>query len=142
MLPDDAQVVVAELVRAVIDWSENPDHMLAGAALKDARVELVHGDVGAVMRERPGTFDAIMLDVDNGPDPMTTSANASLYTNAGVRASAAALRPGGRLVYWSAQHDRKFERTLRRAGLAAETSRVWSNAKSGTLHTLFVASRD
>lgn len=140
LLPDDAEIVVAELVRAVIDWNESPNHQLAGDALKDARVEVYHGDVGAVMRERPGAFDAIMLDVDNGPDPMTTSGNGSLYTDAGVRTSAAALRPGGRLVYWSAQDDRKFERTLRRAGLAAETSRVWSHGTKGTLHTLFVAS--
>jgi hypothetical protein len=80
-----------------------------------------------------------MLDVDNGPDPMTTSGNGALYTDAGIRLAAAALRSGGRLVYWSAQDDRKFERSLRRAGLTTETSRVWSHGTSGTLHTLFVA---
>lgn len=138
ILPDDARVVVAELVREVIDWNENPDHQLAGAALRDPRVELRHADVGDVLREVAGAFDAIMLDVDNGPDPMTTSGNGSLYTDAGVRAAAAALRPGGRVVYWSAQDDRKFERTLRRAGLATEVARVWSHGTKGTLHTLFV----
>jgi spermidine synthase len=138
-LASDARVVVAELVRAVIDWNENPEYGLSRASLRDARVELRHADVAQELRERVGQFDAIMLDVDNGPDPMTTSGNGALYTDAGVRMSAAALRPGGRLVYWSAQDDRKFERTLRRAGLTVETTRVWSHGTSGALHTLFVA---
>jgi spermidine synthase len=139
LLPTDARVVVAELVRAVIDWNENPGYALASTALADPRVELRHADVVDVLRESPGAFDAIMLDVDNGPDPMTTSGNGALYTDAGIRMTACAVRQGGRIVYWSAQDDRKFERTLRRAGLAVETARVWSHGTSGTLHTLFVA---
>jgi spermidine synthase len=141
LLPADAQVVVAELVRAVIDWNERPDYGLAATALRDERVRLRHADVAQVLRESEGEFDAIMLDVDNGPDPMTTSGNGALYSDAGVRTAATALRPGGRLVYWSAQDDRVFERTLRRAGLSVEVSRVWSHGTSGTLHTLFVARR-
>jgi spermidine synthase len=139
ILPSDARVVVAELVRAVIEWNENPDFALASAALRDPRIELRHADVAQVLRGGPQAFDAIMLDVDNGPDPMTTSGNGALYTEAGVRMTAAALRDGGRVVYWSAQDDRKFERLLRRAGLAVETTRAWSHGTSGTLHTLFVA---
>jgi Spermidine synthase len=142
ILAPDATVVVAELLRAVIDWNERPDYALAGAALRDPRVELRHADVALVLREQPAAWDAIMLDVDNGPDPMTTSGNGALYGDAGVRMSAAALRPGGRLVYWSAQDDRAFERTLRRAGLAVSTSRVWSHGTSGVLHTLFVATKE
>jgi spermidine synthase len=142
ILPADAHVVVAELVRAVIEWNERPDYELAGAALRDPRVELRHADVALVLRESACTWDAIMLDVDNGPDPMTTSGNGALYGDAGVLMSAAALRPGGRLVYWSAQDDRGFERTLRRAGLTVSTSRVWSHGTSGVLHTLFVATKD
>jgi spermidine synthase len=135
----DAHVVVAELVRAVIDWNENPDYALAREAMRDPRVEVRHADVAGVLRESAGQFDSIMLDVDNGPDPMTTSGNRALYSDAGIRMTAAALRPGGRLAYWSAQDDRKFERTLRRAGLTVETARVWSHGTSGTLHTVFVA---
>jgi spermidine synthase len=135
----DAHVVVAELVRAVIEWNENADYTLARSAMCDPRVEVRHADVAVVLRESAGQFDAIMLDVDNGPDPMTTSGNGALYGDAGIRMTVAALRPGGRIVYWSAQDDRKFERTLRRAGLAVETARVWSHGTSGTLHTLFVA---
>jgi spermidine synthase len=142
ILPADATIVVAELVRAVIDWNERPDYDLAGAALRDPRVELRHADVAVVLRESLGAWDAIMLDVDNGPDPMTTSGNGALYGDAGVRMSAAALRPGGRLVYWSAQDDLGFERTLRRAGLTVSTSRIWSHGTSGVMHTLFVASKD
>ena len=140
ILPTDSRVVVVELVRAVIEWNENPDYALASAALRDPRVDLRHADVIQVLRESPREFDAIMLDVDNGPDPMTTSGNGALYTDAGIRMTAAALREGGRVVYWSAQDDRKFERLLRRAGLGTETTRVWSHGTSGTLHTLFVAS--
>ena len=139
VLASDARVVVAELVRAVIDWNENPAYALASAALRDPRVELRHADVGHVLRESVGRFDAVMLDVDNGPDPMTTSGNGALYGDAGIRMSVAALRPGGCLVYWSAQDDRKFERTLRRAALTVTTTRVWSHGTSGALHTLFVA---
>jgi spermidine synthase len=141
LLAPDASVVVAELVRAVIDWNERPDYGLAGAALRDPRVELRHADVAQLLRDADDGYDAIMLDVDNGPDPMTTSGNGALYGDAGVRMSAAALRPAGRLVYWSAQDDRGFERTLRRAGLTVETSRVWSHGTSGALHTLFVGGR-
>ena len=139
ILPTSAQVVVAELVRAVIDWNENEEYPLAAASLRDTRVELRHADVAHVLRENAVRFDAIMLDVDNGPDPMTTSGNGALYGDAGIRMSAAALRPGGCLVYWSAQDDRKFERALRRASLTVEVTRVWSHGTSGALHTLFVA---
>jgi spermidine synthase len=139
VLPSDARVVVAELVRAVIEWNENPAYGLASAALRDERVALRHADVAHVLRESVGAFDAIMLDVDNGPDPMTTSGNGALYGDAGIRMAANALRPGGRLVYWSAQDDARFERALRRAGLAVEAVRVWSHGTSGTLHTVFVA---
>ncbi|MCY7378232.1 MAG: hypothetical protein LH467_02705 [Gemmatimonadaceae bacterium] len=139
ILPAGARIVVAELVRAVIDWNTHPDYDLASASLRDTRVELRHADVAQVLRESVGRFDAIMLDVDNGPDPMTTSGNGALYGDAGIRMSAAALRPGGCLVYWSAQDDRKFERALRRASLTVEVTRVWSHGTSGALHTLFVA---
>ena len=139
ILPASAQVVVAELVRAVIDWNRNDEYPLAAPSLRDTRVELRHADVAQVLRESAGRFDAIMLDVDNGPDPMTTSGNGALYGDAGIRMTAAALRPGGCLVYWSAQDDRKFERALRRASLDVEVTRVWSHGTSGALHTLFVA---
>lgn len=141
VLRSDAQVVVAELMRAVIDWNDTPEYGLARTAMHDARVAVRHADVADVLREGAAAFDAIMLDVDNGPDPMTTSRNGALYGEPGIRLAAAALRPGGLVAYWSAQDDRTFERRLRAAGLTVQVERVWSHGTSGTLHTLFVVGR-
>jgi spermidine synthase len=138
-LASDARVVVAEIVRGVIDWNTNADYALAGDALRDPRVELRHGDVADVLGESRGRFDAIMLDVDNGAAPLTTAGNARLYRGAGIRLAAAALRPGGRLAYWSAQADPAFETALRRAGLAVQTTRVRAHATAGGWHTLLIA---
>lgn len=138
-LPDDARLVVAEIVGEVIEWNRNPEYGLAGAALADPRVELRHDDVANVLRERPGEFDAIMLDVDNGADALTTSGNADLYRKEGVRTAAAALRPGGRLAYWSAGDDPRFEGVLRGAGLSVETVRVRAHGTSGGAHSLLIA---
>ena len=140
-LAPDAQVVVAELVEAVIRWNRSPDYALARDALADPRVEVRHADVAAVLEASPGGFDAIMLDVDNGADAITTAGNARLYHDAGIRTAAAALRPGGRLAYWSAERDPGFVAALRRAGLAVETTEVRAHAGGGPRHTLFVARR-
>ena len=139
ILPADAQVVVAEIVAGVIAWNEYPDYALSADALRDPRVELVHGDVAEVLRARPGTFDAIMLDVDNGADALTTTGNAGLYDDAGIRVAIAALRPGGALVYWSADRDRSFERALRRARLTVDVVDVHAHGTSGPRHALLVA---
>lgn len=142
-LAPDARVVVAELVPAVVEWNRNAEYPLAAASLADPRVELHTGDVGGVLAEsaaRPDArFDAIMLDVDNGPDALTTAGNASLYTAAGVARAVAALRPGGCLAYWSAHPAPKFERALRGAGLTVSATRVRAHATAGTWHTLLVA---
>jgi spermidine synthase len=135
----DARVVVAEIVAGVIAWNRNPDYALAATALGDARVDLRHEDVARVLERSPGAFDAIMLDVDNGAAPLTTAGNARLYRDAGIRMAAAALRPGGRLAYWSAGGDEAFEAALRRAGLVVETARGRAHATAGGRHTLFVA---
>ena len=138
-LAHDAHVVVAELVRAVIEWNRNPDYDLAGAALVDERVDLRHDDVAHVLEESTGVFDAIILDVDNGADALTTAGNAELYRDAGIRAAVAALRPNGRLAYWSAGADPRFEASLRRGGLTVETVRVPRRAGSRGVHTIFIA---
>lgn len=137
LLPSTAKVVVAEIVAAVIDWNRKYD--IAGKALDDPRVELRHDDVANVLRENPGAFDAIMLDVDNGADALTHSGNAALYDVRGITVAKRALRSGGRLLYWSAEDDPKFERMLRGAGLAVETVRVRAHSTSGGFYTLFVA---
>ena len=139
VLPADAQVMVVELVREVIDWNRNADYALAGAALADPRVTLVHDDVAHTLREHAGSFDAIMLDVDNGAAPLTTKGNARLYLDEGIRAAAAALRPGGRLAYWSAQEDPKFVTALRRNGLDVDVQRSRAHTTSGGYSALFIA---
>jgi spermidine synthase len=141
VLPPDAEVVVAELVGAVIEWNANPDYALSAAAMADPRVRVVHDDVTRVLRAWPAGFDAIMLDTDNGPDGMLMAENARLYARRGVDATIDALREGGRIVYWSVGDDPRFVAALQEAGLAVQTHRVRAHATSGPLHALFVATR-
>ena len=140
-LGTDSRVMVAELMAAVIAWNTNPDYELAGPALRDERVELRHDDVANVLEASRGVFDAIILDVDNGPDALTTAGNGALYRDSGIRTAAAALRPNGRLAYWSATDDAAFETALSRAGLTVERIRVPRRAGSRSKHTIFVAQR-
>lgn len=138
-LPASARVVVAEIVPEIVAWNRDPAYPLAADALADPRVELRVRDVAEVLRESPGGFDAIMLDVDNGARALTTGANAALYRERGVRLAAAALRPGGRVAYWSADDDPGFEALLRRVGLAVHVVRARAHATSGGKHTVMVA---
>ena len=139
LLPPDAIVTVAELVPAVVEWNRGPLGACAGHPLNDRRVRVAVGDVGFILRGNPGRFDAILLDVDNGPAALTTPANQGLYDNAGVAASYVALRIGGVLAVWSAWDDRKFEQRLRFHGFAAQTDRVRARLKKGgPHHTIFI----
>ncbi len=139
LLPDDAIVTVSELVPAVVEWNRGPLAPLAGRPLDDPRVQIEIGDVGDVLRKGASRFDAILLDVDNGPEPFTMNANSGLYDNAGVAAAYAALRTGGTLAVWSAWEDRKFEQRLRYHGFAVTVSRVRARLKKGgPRHTIFV----
>ena len=139
VLGPDAEVVVVELVAAVIEWNRHAEYGLAADALADARVTVRHADVADVLRASPRTFDAILLDVDNGAESLTTAGNAALYGDAGIRAAVAALRSNGRLAYWSAGADPVFETALRRAGLGVQVERVRAHASGGARHTLFIA---
>lgn len=141
-LAPDATVVVAEIVEEVIAWNQHAEYDLSIAALADARVDLRHDDVANVLKQNRGAFDAIMLDVDNGAEAMTTSGNAQLYRYAGIAMAIAALRPGGRLAYWSANENVGFERSLRDAGLVVETIPVRAHATSGAWHSLMFARRN
>ena len=140
VLPSAASVVVAELLPAVIQWNRT---LLAGLArypLRDRRVRVEVSDVGFTLRANPGRFDAILLDVDNGPAALTPTVNAGLYDNGGVAAAYAALRPGGTLAIWSAWEDTKFEQRLRFHGFAVEVVRVRARLKKGgPRHTIFLA---
>jgi spermidine synthase len=141
-LAPDARVVVAEIVDTVVVWNRNPDYGLSVAALDDPRVELRHGDVADVLRSSPEAFDAIMLDVDNGAEPLIIAGNGQLYRDAGIRQAVAALRPGGQIAYWSVNRDPDFETSLRGAGLAVDVTKSRAHATSGPWHTLYVARRN
>jgi spermidine synthase len=139
VLPPDATVVVAELMSSVVEWNRGPLGPLAGHPLADRRTKLALGDVGALLRESPGRFDAILLDVDNGPAAFSQASNAGLYDNGGLLMIRAALRPEGVLAVWSAWDDRKFEHRLRHHGFEHETVHVRARLqKGGPVHTIFV----
>ena len=139
-LSPDAVVTVAELLPAVVEWNRGPLASLAGHPLNDRRVRIKAGeDVGFTLRANIGQFDAIVLDVDNGPAAFTAPANDGLYDNAGVVAAYAALRTNGALAVWSAWDDRKFEQRLRFHGFATQVDRVRARLRQGgRWHTIFL----
>jgi len=140
-LAADAEIVVAELLEAVIAWNADPAFELSAEAMRDPRVRVVRDDVSNVLRAESGGFDAIMLDTDNGPEAMIMSENARLYAAAGIATTIAALRPGGVIAYWSVGDDPDFAAALERAGLTVVKHRVRAHATAGPMHTLFVAQR-
>lgn len=141
-LPADAKVVVAELVPAVIAWARGPMAEIFGSSLDDPRVEIVQDDVGALIRSGRGGWDGIMLDVDNGPEAMTRSANDGLYGPEGLGDAHAALRPGGVLAVWSQGPDPAFAKRLSRAGFAVEDKRVRaSDSGKGARHVIWLATK-
>ena len=139
LLPPDAVVTVAELVPAVIEWNRGSLGSLAGYPLRDSRVRVDVGDVRHTLRANSSRYDAILLDVDNGPAAFTAAGNYGLYDNAGVAAAHAALRDGGALAVWSAWDDRKFEQRLRFYGFVAHVKRVRARLKKGgARHIIFL----
>ena len=139
VLPGDAKVVVAELMPAVVEWNRGALGPLAHHPLDDRRVEVVIGDVAVLLTESPGRFDAVLLDVDNGPAAFSQVSNAGLYDNAGLIKVRASLRPGGVVAVWSAWDDRKFEHRLRHHGFVVETHHVRARLRQGgPRHTIFV----
>jgi spermidine synthase len=139
LLPPDAMVVVTELVPAVVEWNRGPLGALAGQPLKDKRVRVEIGDVAVTLSSRPGQFDAVLLDVDNGPAAFTTSNNTGLYDDRGIAAARAALKMDGVLAVWSAREDRKFEQRLRHGRFAVQVERVRGRLKKGgPRHTIFL----
>jgi spermidine synthase len=139
LLPPDARVVVAELVPAVVEWNRGPLGPLADHPLKDRRVSIAIGDVAATLRASMRRFDAVLLDVDNGPAAFTATHNTRLYDDGGLAAVKQALKDGGVLAVWSAWEDRRFEQRLRYAGFTVEVERVRGRLKKGgPRHTIFL----
>ena len=140
LLPRDAKVVVVELVPAVVEWNRGPLGPLAEHPLKDKRVRVEVGDVTVMIQSSRCQFDAVLLDVDNGPAAFTTPENSNLYSDRGLAAIRTALKGDGVLAVWSAREDRKFEQRLRYAGFAIEVERVRGRLKKGgPRHTIFLA---
>lgn len=137
-----AKITVAELLPAVVVWARGPLAHIFGNSLTDPRVTLREADVGALITRNKTTFDAILLDVDNGPEGLVREANGALYDIKGLNRAYAALRDGGVLAVWSSGPDDGFTRRLRKAGFAVEETRVRANgARGGARHVIWTATR-
>lgn len=140
VLPDDAGVTVAELVPAVVAWARGPMAEVFKGCLDDPRVGIHQGDVGEAIRAGKSAYDAILLDVDNGPDGLTRKSNDRLYDFAGLRAARDALRPGGVLAVWSSGPDPDFTRRLKDSGFSVEAVNTRANGKrGGARHVIWLA---
>jgi len=138
----DARIEVAELVPAVVDWGRTHMAQLFAGCLDDPRVTIRLGDVVDMIAKGRGGYDAILLDVDNGPDGLTKDDNDMLYGAAGLAMAHAALRPGGILAVWSAAPDGRFTARLRRNGFTAEENTVRARGKSGgRRHMIWLATK-
>jgi spermidine synthase len=142
VLPVKAEIVVAELVPQIIDWARGPMESLTAGCLDDPRVFIDLGDVGDAIAKGRGQYDAILLDVDNGPDGLTRLGNDRLYSMRGLEQARAALRPGGVLAVWSAAPDPAFARRMRDAAFQVDEVRVpaRSNGK-GAKHVIWFGRR-
>ncbi len=139
VLPPAALIMVAELVPEVVEWGEGPLAHLVGASLRDPRVSVVVRDVHDVVAEAYAAFDAILLDVDNGPEGLIAPANERLYCAWGLRDLRAALRPGGTLAVWSAFADDDFTQRLRETGFTVRMVEVPPAGDKERPHTLWFA---
>lgn len=141
-LGPEARIIVAELVPAVVQWARGPMAEVFGTSLTDQRVGIREADVGELIRADASAYDAILLDVDNGPEGLTRKANDALYDLKGLRAARAALKPGGVLAVWSSGPNPKFTWRLGRAGFAVEEVRARANGpRGGARHVIWIATR-
>jgi spermidine synthase len=137
-----ARVVVAELVPAVVAWNRSWLASVSDHSLEDSRVSIREEDVSDLIKSERSAYDAILLDVDNGPEALTQKANERLYNLRGLSAAYAALRPRGVLAAWSAKRDRNFTQRLRRAGFEVNEVDVRARgARGGARHIIWVAAR-
>ncbi|MGO8015556.1 spermidine synthase [Rhizobium leguminosarum] len=140
VLPEDAGVTVAELVPSVVAWARGPMAEVFQGCLDDPRVGIHQGDVGEAIRASKAAYDAILLDVDNGPDGLTRKSNDRLYDFAGLRAARDALRPGGVLAVWSSGPDPDFTRRLKDSGFSVDVVNTRANGKrGGARHVIWLA---
>jgi spermidine synthase len=141
VLGPEARIVVAELVPAVLAWARGSMVEVFGTSLKDPRVRIRESDVGHLIRSSRSTFDAILLDVDNGPEGLTRKGNDALYNMEGLRAAGTALCSGGILAVWSSGPDLDFTRRLRKTGFDVDEVSVRANgSRRGARHVIWIAS--
>lgn len=137
-ITDRSTVVIAELMACVIAWNQNPELPLAKELLADPRCTVVQGDVGEVIGAHGKKYDAIILDVDNGPEAITTESNNSLYTKQGLRLIKGSLNPGGVLGIWSVTGNKAFETLMKQIGFRVATQTAKARPGKGAVHTLFL----
>ena len=138
----DASIVVAELVPEVVAWARGPMAKVFGESLRDPRVSIREMDVGVLVRAERSAFDAILLDVDNGPEGLSREANDALYSKSGLASAHAALRPGGVFAVWSSGPDPRFTQRLGQAGFDVDEIRTRANGKrGGARHVIWMATR-
>jgi spermidine synthase len=142
VLGPGARITVAELVPAVIAWARGPMADMFGGSLDDPRASIRNADVIEVIQSHPSAFDAILLDVDNGPEGLIRKANDALYDIKGLKAIRRSLRPGGVAAVWSSGPDARFSKRLRDAGFDVNEVAVRATAKrSGARHVIWFATR-
>lgn len=142
VLGPKAVIVVAELVPAVVRWARGPMAELFGDSMTDPRVTIREGDVGDIIGETGATYDAILLDVDNGPEGLTRESNSLLYGSAGLSAARAALVPGGVLAVWSSFPDPRFTKKLRDAAFEVNEISLRATGKGGgARHVIWMATK-
>jgi len=139
----DATVSVSELMTAVVRWNELYLGEGAGFPLKDSRVKVLNQDVGKMMSDHKHTFDAIMLDVDNGPDGFSLDSNDALYGLTGLTNAYEALKSGGVLTVWSAEPDLAFTQRMMKVGFEVEQQKVKTHPDQtfGARHTIWIGTR-
>lgn len=137
-----AQIIVAELVPEVVAWARGPMADVFGDSLSDPRVSIQEKDVGLLIRAERSGYDAILLDVDNGPEALSREANDALYNTSGLAMAHAALRPGGMLAVWSSGPDPRFTQRLRKAGFGVNEIKTRASRKGGgARHVIWIATR-
>src|SRR4051794_5788683 len=142
-LGSKAQIVVAELVPAVVAWARGPMAEIFGDSLSDPRVSIQETDVTEIIGSNRSPFDAILLDVDNGPEGLTRKANDALYSSAGLSAAHAALRPGGVLAVWSSGPNVAFSKRLHGAGFDVNEVNIRATGKGGgARHIIWIATKN